>query len=175
MQNFKTKTFKLNEVSKLTANSAKLLKRQLLESSSKCPLCGNEIKKPVLDHQHMTNSETIGENGAGLVRGVICDQCNAFLGKIENNSKRFGIQNLPEFLINVAKYLENPNLPYIHPNETKRLKEKCMKSDYNKFVKFYASNKNIDLNMVKAKFKYSKFYNKNLEILRDFYILNSNI
>ena len=175
MPNFKTKTFKLSEISKLTANSAKLLKQQLLESNSKCPLCGNEIKKPVLDHQHMINSETIGENGAGLVRGVICDQCNAFLGKIENNSKRFGIQNLPEFLISAAKYLEADNLPYIHPNETKRLKEKCMKSDYNKFVKFYASNKNIDLNMVKAKFKYSKFYNANLEKLRDFYILNSNI
>ena len=153
MPNFKTKTFKLDEVSKLTASSAKLLKQQLLESNPKCPLCGNEIKKPVLDHQHMTNSETIGENGAGLVRGVICDQCNAFLGKIENNSKRFGIQNLPNFLILAAKYLEADNLPYIHPNETKRLKEKCMKSDYNKFVKFYALNKNIDLNIVKAKFK----------------------
>lgn len=38
-----------------------------------CEMCGGEAKRLVVDHDHDT----------GLVRGLICDRCNQFLGMIE--------------------------------------------------------------------------------------------
>lgn len=38
-----------------------------------CPLCGNPIVRPVLDHQHkQRKSDPNGVNGNGLIRGVLC-------------------------------------------------------------------------------------------------------
>lgn len=50
----------------------------------------------VLDHDH----------GTGAVRAVLHRGCNALLGKVENNHKRYGIKNLPAFLNGANAYLQ---------------------------------------------------------------------
>lgn len=166
--NFNTRTFKFQELTPLTQKTQNELKLKLQESVSICPLCNNPLDKPVLDHQHALKSEIPGENGACLVRGLICNNCNAYLGKIENNSKRFSIKNLPDFLRSVANYLESDNLPYIHSSETWRLKEPLAKSEYNAMIRNYCSKTGKSKDYAMRKFKYAKYYNKNLENLRNF-------
>lgn len=39
------------------------------------------------------------------MRGVLCNGCNALLGKVENNAPRFGVRNLNAFLHGAAAYL----------------------------------------------------------------------
>jgi hypothetical protein len=98
------------------------------------PLEGGGVS---LDHQHKTKSETIGVEGAGLIRGVLCRNCNVFEGKIWNNSKRYGkFKTLPQFLRAVADYHEKENYPYIHPSEAVQTK-KVSKRQYNLLVKAY--------------------------------------
>lgn len=167
MPNFKTKSYELNELTPLTQSTQNALKANLIEECSICPLCGNELQKPVLDHQHLTNAETIGVNGAGLVRGVVCNQCNAFLGKLENNSKRFGIVDLPSFLINAAKYLQQDNLPYIHSSETRRLRVKFGKAEYNKLIKAYCLKTGKSKDYAIKKYPYNKYLTKTLKKLQE--------
>lgn len=117
------------------------IREQILkEQNGKCKLCKNIIDEnsgASLDHQHMTSKETIGENGAGLVRGVLCRRCNVFEGKIWNNSKRFGLHDdLSNWLRNLADYLDADNYDYIHPNE-KPKDPKVSKRNYNKLAKLY--------------------------------------
>ena len=50
----------------------------------------------VLDHDHST----------GAVRATLHRGCNALLGKIENNHKRYGVVNLAAFTNGVAAYLQ---------------------------------------------------------------------
>ncbi|MDC0366804.1 endonuclease VII domain-containing protein [bacterium] len=79
------------------------------------PLSGSGVS---LDHQHKNKDAEVGFNGGGLIRGVLCRECNAFEGKIWNNSKRYGKHShLPTFLRRVADYLERENYPWIHPSE----------------------------------------------------------
>lgn len=163
--NYKTKTFTLNEIKPLTYSEMVTLRNKLLYKNPICPLCETKILKPVMDHQHITSKEVLGENGAGLIRGVICNNCNQLLGKIENNSKRFLIKDLPKFLENVVKYLEQDNLPFIHPTETKRLKIQVKKSEYNKAIKAFALKYNKTIEYTKNKYKYSKYLTKSLETL----------
>ena len=167
MPNYKTKSYSLDELEPLTQKTQNALKAELIKESGICPLCGEPLVKPVLDHQHLTSKETIGKNGAGLVRGVLCSGCNSLLGKIENNSKRFAIQNLPKYLKNAVKYLEADNLPYIHSSETRRLKEPLKKSVYNRFIKIYCEKYNKTKTYAQRKFKYAKYYNKSLNELRN--------
>jgi hypothetical protein len=52
----------------------------------------------VLDHDHST----------GVIRAVLHRSCNALLGKVENNYKRYGIKDITQLarmLGNVASYL----------------------------------------------------------------------
>jgi hypothetical protein len=98
------------------------------------PISGGGVS---LDHQHKTKSEIIGVNGAGLIRGVLCRDCNVFEGKIWNNSKRYGkFDTLPQFLRAVADYLEKENYPFIHPKEAVQV-QKVSKRQYNLLVKAY--------------------------------------
>jgi hypothetical protein len=70
-----------------------------------CFVCG---RKPVgrrlaTDHSHDT----------GLFRGLLCNRCNALLGKIENNFKRFGLHKISGMtveraLLSLAAYLHSP-------------------------------------------------------------------
>ena len=161
--NYITKSFNISELTILKTTQLKEFKESLLPCN--CQICGKPLtSSDVLDHQHMTSKEIIGENGAGLIRGLLCSNCNVFLGKIENASKRFGIKDLPSALQNIIIYLTQDNLPFIHPNESKRLKIPFKKSDYNKLVKF------LKLKNRKIKIKYSKFLTDKIksEILKYF-------
>lgn len=166
--NYNTRTFKPRELTPLTQASQNTLKSELLERITICPLCNSPLSKPVLDHQHALKSEIPGVNGACLIRGLLCNNCNAFLGKIENNSKRFAIKNLPDFLRAAANYLEADNMPYIHSSETWRLKEPLKKSEYNAMIRKYCLKTGKSKDFAMKKFKYSKYWNENLKKLRDF-------
>lgn len=40
------------------------------------------------------------------MRAVLHNGCNALLGKVENNYKRYGVRDLSAFLYNAAPYLQ---------------------------------------------------------------------
>lgn len=104
-----------------------ILERQ----EGKCLICNRECLSPVLDHHHKKKVK-----GTGRIRGVLCRNCNIFLGKIENNSSRYCIsgESLPEVLRNIANYLEKEQYPFLHPSE--KPKEPILKrSSYNKLKK----------------------------------------
>ena len=112
------------------------------EQNGICPLLKQkiDIKDTSLDHQHKRLSDPIGLDGAGLIRGCIHKQANSAEGKIVNIYKRLGLNKfilLPNFLRNLADYLERDNLPYIHPSEKSKSK-KLMKSSYNHLKSVYS-------------------------------------
>lgn len=65
--------------------------------AERCAICQLPLPaaKAVLDHDHST----------GAVRASLHNGCNALLGKLENNYKRYGIPNLAAFTNGVASYL----------------------------------------------------------------------
>lgn len=72
---------------------AELLNKQ----SGRCAVCQLPIAKgkEVLDHDHST----------GAIRGVLHAGCNSLLGKVENNYRRYGVQDVFAFVSGVAAYL----------------------------------------------------------------------
>lgn len=102
----------------------------LAHQDGKCLICKKEPTAPVLDHSHQKKNK-----GTGLVRGVLCSNCNVLLAKMENNAPRYGVpaHDLPLILSNMSTYLLRPHYPLIHPSERpKRLKLK--RSSYLKLV-----------------------------------------
>lgn len=136
---------KIPRLKQLTESDLKPLRRRLYnQQNSVCPIFGKKcaFDDTVVDHQHMTAKETVGVDGAGLIRGVIHFQANALEGKIANAYKRWGIHKhgvtLPEFLRNLADYLERKPLNLIHPNE--KPKPKVLgKRVFNKINKAYVA------------------------------------
>lgn len=61
---------------------AKILERQ----QYKCPICGDGLTKPYVDHCHTT----------GKVRGLLCVTCNTGLGKLGDSIE--GIQKALQYL-----------------------------------------------------------------------------
>lgn len=126
----------------------KLREEQLAKQGGKCPLlkCDLPPEKAAVDHKHKLKAEAPSLDGRGLIRGVIDFRANAVEGKISNAWKRyFGADeskhpiSLPDFLRNLADYLENPPLDHlklIHPKE-KVKEEPFLKSEYNKIKKYY--------------------------------------
>jgi len=121
--------------------------KQWTEQRGICPILEQAIlfEDSVFDHKHITRKEIeegkVGEDGKGLLRGVLHDQANVMEGKIARLYKRYGLNKfiaLPELLRNIADYLENPPMPqkYIHPNEKPKAK-KLGKRDYNRVKKYY--------------------------------------
>lgn len=60
-------------------------------------------KRLATDHSHED----------GLVRGLLCQRCNALLGKVENAFKRYGLHKVPGLtvlltLVRLVTYLQNP-------------------------------------------------------------------
>lgn len=117
--------------------------QQWLKQNKTCPILKQPLpyNKAVFDHKHKLKAETIGQDGKGLLRGVVHNQANVMEGKITNMYKRYGLHkliSLPELLRNIADYIENPPMEqkYIHPME--RPKEKALgKRDFNKICKYY--------------------------------------
>ena len=110
-----------------------------------CPILNQRIpvEDMVVDHKHRTKSTTIGKDDCGIIRGVIQRQANVIEGKISNSFVRYGLGkfniSIPDFLRNLAEYLENPpllKLNLIHPNEKPKAK-KLKKLSYNKLKKMY--------------------------------------
>lgn len=125
----------------MEAKDLKALRKKLFDAQGGvCPIL-NEVmafEESVVDHQHRTKDEPIGKGGAGLIRGVIHRQANVIEGKIVNSFRRYGLHkfgiSIPAFLRNLADYLEQDNLRYIHPSEKpKQLLLK--KSSYNALKK----------------------------------------
>ena len=121
-----------------------------LKNSKKCPLLGIEVPfdKIVGDHIHKLKSEEPSEQ-KGTIRNAIEFRANSLEGKITNNWKRyFGSDEskwpitLPDFLRNLADYLENGAYCdengnyYIHPKEVKK-EPKIPKRLFNKINKYY--------------------------------------
>jgi len=115
----------------------------LKEQNGCCALCGIEISEVTgysLDHQHMTKKETIGVDGSGLVRGVLCRSCNIFEGKVWNSTQRYkqpeNVKCRIDILEKLIEYYKKDNFNLIHPNE--KIKEQIVsKSNYNKLKKQY--------------------------------------
>jgi len=87
-------------VRRLKTTEVSIVRYELLQKQgSTCGLC----KLPcttldaVLDHDHST----------GAVRGTLHRTCNALLGKVENNYKRYGVKNLGAFCAGLAGYLQS--------------------------------------------------------------------
>lgn len=62
--------------------------RTLLEKQDwECPICTRLLTKPVVDHEH----------GTSRVRGLLCRNCNAALGLLEDNTDN--LERAIEYLI----------------------------------------------------------------------------
>ena len=107
----------------------KLREEILDEQGGICPLCNNPIPEgcACLDHEHKRRIR-----GSGQLRSVLCRNCNTFLGKLENNSRRCNISlnNLPQVLRRTSKYLLQEHKPFIHPSEREK-QPKLQKASYN--------------------------------------------
>jgi Recombination endonuclease VII len=70
----------------------------LTKQNSRCALCQLPCSpaQAVLDHDHTT----------GAIRASLHRSCNALLGKVENNYKRYGVANLAAFCNGLAAYLQ---------------------------------------------------------------------
>jgi len=97
-----------------------------------CPVCSRQIKDPVLDHMHTKKIQ-----GTGQIRGTICNLCNTYIARIENNARRHHIkvEELPEILNNIANYFQDQKL-ILHPSEAPKQK-RVQKRDWNRIKKYY--------------------------------------
>lgn len=115
-------------------------KKKYKELNGICPVLG--IKLPleqfVVDHKHRTRNEEIGEEGRGLVRGILAREVNSWEGKITNGFKRYGLQkyNVPieDALQRLVDFLRYSKTNLIHPSE-KPTERKITKNCYNILVK----------------------------------------
>ena len=154
----RTECYVVDKEIQLKADQVKFIRESiLLKQNGVCALCKNIPKMPTLDHFHSKR-----HNGSGLVRGVLCNSCNRFLGVVENNLLRNGIDfsDMPEYLRSISSYVKEKHYPYIHPSEKKKPK-KLKKSSYNALKRVYNG---------KAKFPIypkSKMLIKPLKILYD--------
>lgn len=82
--------------------------RLAAKQGGRCAVCKLPLSKDVLDHDHTT----------GAVRATLHSGCNALLGKVENNYKRYGVSNLQAFLAGAGEYLASHSVNltgYLHP------------------------------------------------------------
>jgi len=129
---------------RLSLSKLKEYRIQKLKENNICPILKIELTEEtaVVDHKHrQRKTDEINEENGGLIRGVINRFANAFLGKIENNYRRYGLHkyiSLPDLLRNLADYIENPPFydeKLIHPSE--RIPEKKIgKREFKKFKEF---------------------------------------
>jgi hypothetical protein len=163
------------ELKQLKQKELKPLREKLFNiNNGFCPIIKQQfdINQFVIDHQHKTLKEEIGINGAGLIRGCIHRQANSFEGKVTNSFKRYGLDkfdiSLPDLLRNLADYLEQSPLNYIHPNEQPK-NPYLMKKSYNKLKKCHNSNPKIKKHLPDFPEKGKKKMTKYLQKLYDKY------
>ena len=125
------------------------IKKELLEEQGYiCPISQKPLKmdkEAVVDHKHkLFKDQPLGEDGAGLIRGILDFRVNAWEGKVFNSFKRLGLHkfdaSLPDMLRRLADYLEKETTNYIHPAE-KPKEKKLGKRKFNKIAKLYAKEK----------------------------------
>jgi len=135
----------MTKLIEITHKELKILRHlQWKRQNRICPILKQEITldDSVFDHKHKTKAEKLGEDGKGLLRGVMHFQANSWEGKVTNAFKRYGLHkfgvSLPQCLRNLADYIESPPMKpqYIHPNERPKA-EKLGKREYNKIKKYY--------------------------------------
>ena len=136
------------ELKQISYNQLKIIRyKQWQKQNEICPILKQKIsyEEAVADHKHKTQMEVLGEDGKGLLRGVIHNQANVMEGKIARLYKRCGLHkfniSLPELLRSIADYLEQcpmqfDDIRYVHPNERPKAK-KIGKRDFNRIVKLY--------------------------------------
>jgi Recombination endonuclease VII len=99
---------------------AETRERLHLTQVGRCSLCSSHMlaTETVLDHCHTT----------GAIRAALHRSCNALLGKVENNAKRYGVKNLAAWAHGVPAYLQHHQVNrtgLLHPShktdEEKRL------------------------------------------------------
>lgn len=118
----------------------------LQKQGNQCPLCGKRITESdriTLDHQHKYRKADVnGLDGNGLVRGVLCADCNVVEGKIFNSMARFLHQPSREqrirWIKNLAEYYQKDLYPYVHPNEVPK-QATLSKRNFNRLNKLYES------------------------------------
>lgn len=122
----------------------------LEQQGSRCAICeeplGTDKANQHVDHQHCFKSEQLGVAGCGLIRGVLCRNCNALEGKVWNNIHRYGktdglpVESRIRWLERLLAYY-NANYshsnPTLHPSEKRP--EKLGKQEYNRIIKYYKS------------------------------------
>lgn len=149
----------MKDLKQLKQNELKEIREKILEEQGyKCAICGKELSKEecVLDHQHkIRKSDPNGENGNGLVRGVLCKEDNLAEGKIFNALVRYlQIKTDSEriqFLEKLIEYYRQPKYPLIHPTEVPKEPD-VSKKNFNKLKKLYEqSGGKKDLEYPKSK------------------------
>lgn len=141
----------------------------LKEQDGLCPLCGKPVVNPCLDHQHkLRKADEPGIDGAGLVRGVLCRDCNALEGRIWNAMNRClqpaTVQERIDFLKNLVSYYNKTPYSMVYPGCTP--KRKVSKRNFNRLNKLYQTD-----NPSKKPLEYPKkgYMTKNLSVLFDQY------
>lgn len=144
----KLKQLKSSEIKKIRED-------QLIKQDKCCLVCGDKISNDysTLDHKHkLFKDQEIGTDNAGLCRGVLCRDCNAWEGRIFSSFRRQGLHkkdaSMHQMMRNLANYLENPPMldpdldeHLIHPSEAEKPR-KMKKTSYNLLKKaFTGSNK----------------------------------
>jgi len=116
-----------------TSNSIQLFRESRLKDVSTCPICKRKVDQAVVDHEHKKKVK-----GTGRVRDNICNMCNTFISRVENNCKRHKIDLtlLPEVLLNISEYFSTQQYPIIHYTD-KDKKPKLKKSVVNKVIKYF--------------------------------------
>ena len=132
-----------NKYIQLNQSDSKMFREKQWEKQGKCCailLQKIDLKDATLDHKHKLKNQEPGPKGRGLVRGILHFQANSLEGVIAKKFKRYGLHKfitLPEFLRNMASYLDKPPVPpkYIHWTEKPKPK-KLGRREYNKIKKF---------------------------------------
>lgn len=144
------KTQTQSELIQLKYNDIEKIREEIFKKQNyKCYICNKEITlfEAVLDHQHKFKYEKNGEDGAGLIRGVLCNNCNQWEGKIWNATKRFrnpkNVEERIQMLQQLIEYYQSGTYNFIHPKE-KEPEQKISKIQYNKLKKLVENeNKKI--------------------------------